>query len=152
MQLNVFFTEGNNDINIYSDAITTAGSVMVKNKAIVSDYINACIDRETDFPTGLLLASGKGVAMPHGNSNFVKENSISIVRLKKAVQFGRMEDKSQKVDCSLIFNLALTSGDNHIKILKTLVLLFQDTDFIKKCETLSAEQLTSYVKSLVAKE
>lgn len=82
----------------------------------------------------MLLANGDGIAIPHGNSDLVNKDSISVVRIKNTVEFGRMEDKDLKVGCSLVFNLALASGNQHIGILRKLIGLFQDEEFVDTCK------------------
>lgn len=144
--VNINFTDAGEDISTYHEAIRFAGNILIKQGLIEPQYIDACIDREVDFPTGLLLESGLGVAMPHGNSNFVNDDSISVVRTLRPITFGRMEDKSLTVDCHLIFNLALASGENHLTILRKLIRLFQDTEFIEACRTLPADKAADLVK------
>ena len=69
----------------------------------------------------MLLANGDGIAIPHGNSDLVNKDSISVVRIKNTVEFGRMEDKDLKVGCSLVFNLALASEINTLVFCENLL-------------------------------
>lgn len=85
--------------------------------------------------------------MPHGNSDFVTEDSVSVVRLSEPVVFGLMEDKNQKVGVTLVFNLALSSGKQHIAVLRKVIALFQDDVFIKKCQKNSVEEVASNIKA-----
>ncbi|MEX2784892.1 PTS sugar transporter subunit IIA [Streptococcus sp. H49] len=130
----------------YQSAIRFAGEPLLKLNNIKSEYIQACIDREMDFPTGLSLADGQGVAMPHGDSSFVNEDSISVVRLSNPITFGLMEDKKQKVKVALVFNLALSSGEQHIKVLKKVIALFQDESFMKKSLADSHKNIAREIK------
>ena len=83
--------------------------------------------------------------MPHGESSFVKEDSISIVRTQTPVVFKRMEDPDQTVKCQLIFNLALATGGKHITVLRKLMGLFQDEMFIQNCMQYDNISLIKYV-------
>ncbi|KAA9310390.1 PTS sugar transporter subunit IIA [Streptococcus anginosus] len=143
----VVVNDADETVKDYQSAIRFAGEALLKVNNIKSDYIQACIDREVDFPTGLSLASGQGVAMPHGNSDFVTEDSVSVVRLSEPVVFGLMEDKNQKVGVTLVFNLALSSGKQHMAVLRKVIALFQDDVFIKKCQKNSVEEVASNIKA-----
>lgn len=118
------------NVHSYQEAIKKAGEALVSSNAVTSKFSQACIDREADFPTGLLLPSGRGVAIPHGDSSLVKKSSISILRLDNMVDFGLMEDNSKTVSVNLLFNLALESGGEHINILRKIMSLFQDESFL----------------------
>ena len=81
------------NVHSYQEAIKKAGEALVSSNAVTSKFSQACIDREADFPTGLLLPSGRGVAIPHGDSSLVKKSSISILRLDNMVDFGLFLEK-----------------------------------------------------------
>lgn len=93
--------------------------------------------------------NSEGIALPHGDSTYVENDSISLVKTKNAIEFGRMEDNSQKVSCHLIFNLALSSGQNHIQVLRKLITLFQNEQFIKNCYEPNAEETVNYIENLL---
>ncbi|WP_025686080.1 PTS sugar transporter subunit IIA [Paenibacillus maysiensis] len=143
LELEIYFTEQDafNDI----DAIKKAGEVLVTHNAVKTDFIKACVDREKLFPTGLSLPNGSTIAMPHSNSENVLFNSISIVRTKTPVSFGKMEDPDEKISCNLIFNMALSSGKIHVRMLKKLISLFQQKEFIDNCLTLDQASVPQYV-------
>lgn len=117
-------------INSYQEAIKLAGKQFVKQKMVVPEYINACVDREKDFPTGLAVKNNIGIAIPHGNQKFVKTSGVSFLRLTKPVNFGLMEDASKNVSCQFIFNLALFQGAQQLKMLRKLMQLFRSDDFL----------------------
>ena len=141
--MKVYFTQQEVSSNI--EAIAVAGKKLLDNNRIYDDFIKACTDREVNYPTGLLLPSNHAVAMPHGESKYVKEDSISIVRTPTPVIFKRMDDPTQNVSCQLVFNLALASGERHIEILRHLMVLLQDQDFINNCLTYDNDKIVDYV-------
>lgn len=149
MSIKIIVSDASNDIQTYQDAINLAGQKLVEQNIIDPKYITACLERELDFPTGLQLTNGEGVAMPHGNSDLVKTDGISVIRTKNKVSFGRMEDKDQKVECSLVFNLALSSGQQHIGVLRKMVRLFQDEAFIQTCQSGNNKDVESYIVNIL---
>lgn len=143
--MKIFVQSLNSSDLTYQKVIEAAGKPMLKNNLITKSFITACIKRETDFPTGLQVNSELGIAIPHGNPDLVKSSSISFVRLIQPVTFGRMDDKSQKVECSFIFNLALTKGSQHLTMLRTLMKLFQDKIFIENIKSKNIDDLNDYL-------
>ncbi|RHW55308.1 PTS sugar transporter subunit IIA [Lactobacillus bombicola] len=147
MGIKIFVNEGTPDISTYQAAIKFAGLSMLKANGIYSQFSQACIKREKQFPTGLKLADGVGIAIPHGDSNLVKVSGISFVRLLKPVSFGLMEDAQQQIDCKFLFNLALAKGDEHLTVLRKLMKLFQSKEFIQDLAELPLDQLTSKLQT-----
>lgn len=141
--MKVYFTEKNVTSDL--EVIQIAGEVLVNEDRVMPEFISACTEREKVYPTGLLLPSGQAVAMPHGESKFVKEDSISVVRTQTPIVFKRMEDPEQSAECQLIFNLALASGGKHIVVLRKLMGLFQDETFIENCLQFDESTITNYI-------
>lgn len=131
--MDIQVTDTSEEITTTSEAIQKSGSILLEHEDIQKDYINACISREKDFPTGLVLSNGMCIAMPHGKSALVKKDAISVVRLKNSTaDFGRMDDKAKGIQVSLVFNLALTSGNKHLKVLRKLMSVFQNEEFMNQ--------------------
>ena len=92
----------------------------------------------------------KGIAIPHADYTLVNVNSISIVRFANDVTFGQMEDADLTVDCSIMFNLAFATSDQHMSILRRLFTLFQDNAFVETCRNLPATRVAKYVEDTLA--
>lgn len=134
------------NIQTYQDAITASGTYLLNKKYINPEYITACINREKDYPTGLLMSNGLGIAIPHANYQLVNTNAISLVRSTTGIVFRQMEDSDLLVTCHLIFNLALPTSDQHLFTLKRLFTLFQNETFLTNCQHLSCEQVETFIK------
>ena len=140
-----------NSIKTYQEVINASGSYLLEKDYIQADYITACIDREKDYPTGLLMNNGIGIAIPHANYQLVKSDAISLVRSSKGVEFGQMEDSDLKVSYQLIFNLALSTSNQHLTILQRLFALFQDEIFVDNCQNLSCLQVEQLINQHINK-
>ncbi len=92
------------------------------------------------------MANGQGIAIPHADYTLVNVNSISIVRFANDVTFGQMEDADLTVDCSIMFNPAFATSDQHMSILRRLFTLFQDNAFVETCRNLPATRVAKYVE------
>ena len=126
MKLEILVNDVEGTIADWHAAIEFAGQKLLEKGYITPEYIQACLEREKTYPTGLLMANGQGIAIPHADYTLVKTNSISIVRFDKGVVFGQMEDADLTVECGIMFNLAFATSDQHMSVLRRLFTLFQD--------------------------
>ncbi|EAR4707541.1 PTS sugar transporter subunit IIA, partial [Salmonella enterica] len=88
MKLEILVNDVEGTIADWHAAIEFAGQKLLEKGYITPEYIQACLEREKTYPTGLLMANGQGIAIPHADYTLVKTNSISIVRFDKGVVFG----------------------------------------------------------------
>lgn len=57
-----------------------------------------------------------------------------------------MEDRTKKVSCYFLFNLALKDGNEHLDTLRRLVKLFQKENFIDSIFNLPIYDIKKYLK------
>jgi galactitol PTS system EIIA component len=150
MKLEILVNDVDSAISDCRDAITFAGNKLLEKDFITPEYIQACLEREKTYPTGLLMGNGQGIAIPHADYTLVKTNSISIVRFSQGVVFGQMEDADLSVECSIMFNLAFATSDQHMSILRRLFTLFQDISFIESCRNLTTDAVGKYVEEMLS--
>lgn len=115
-------------LSILADSLYKAGSVTEKFKP-------AILKRESNFPTALKTET-IGVAIPHTDADKVITPQIGFMRLKTPVKSLQMGDNSE-VQVKLIFMLALKKSDDQLKMLQTLMGLFQDKETLAKLETIN---------------
>lgn len=111
-----------------NDAIDHIVDLMVKSGKI-SDaevYRKGVYAREEESTTGI----GEGIAIPHCQSDVVKQAGLAAMRVDGGVDFDSLD--GQKAD--LFFLIAAPkSGDNvHLKVLSKLSVLLMDKDFTDK--------------------
>lgn len=146
MKFEILVNDVGQEIATWEQAITFAGNQLLERGYIQPEYIAACLTREKNYPTGLMMANGEGLAIPHADYQLVNTNSISIVRFAKPIAFGQMEDADLTVECSVLFNLAFATSDQHMAILRRLFTLFQEDAFIRHCRTLDEQATIAFVK------
>lgn len=99
----------------------------IKAKVVEDNFLEGIMAREAVFPTGLEL-NRMGVAIPHTDPEYVKENQIGFMTLKKPVIFQFMGDITQEVEVSVIFMMALKEGEKQLEMLPKLMDLFMMDD------------------------
>lgn len=112
------------------EAIRLAAAPLLEDKKITKEYIEAVCQREKAFPTG--LPTFIGVAIPHAEPEFVKEEAIGLITLKKPVIFHGMGAPEENIDTSLVFLLAIKDGERQIETLQKIVLMIQDEMVLQK--------------------
>lgn len=143
MAIKVFFTEKNVQTDL--EAIREAGRVLIEAGKADPEFTQACLERETSYPTGMELPNDNAVALPHGGAAYVHESSISVLRTDTPVTFRRMDDDELTVSCNLIFNLAIDTGGMQLDVLRRLMALFQNGDFLAHCLNDPADGLADFV-------
>ena len=111
------------------EAITLTGNALYKEGCVKENFINACIEREKNFPTG--LPTEIGVAIPHCDAINVIEPAICVLRPDKPVLFEDMGGGVEPIKCQIIMNLALHKQEDQVVLLRRIINTIQDVDTIK---------------------
>lgn len=138
-------TEG--EAKDWKEAILLCGECMMRHGSVSRDFIDACIEREREYPTG--LPSDIPVAIPHSKAEGIRENCICLLRLDHPVRFYRMDDTDEYVNTRLVFNLAIKEAEEHLEFLKRLIQFVLDQKNILKCSELPLEKIPIYLESKI---
>jgi PTS system fructose-specific IIC component len=100
------------------DLLEKCGKVIDKDS-----YLNSVLDREKLGSTGI----GRGIAIPHGKSEAIKNIAIAFGRSTGGVEFDALDDQPVK----LIFMLAAPNnvGSIYLKVLAELSKLLKHKEF-----------------------
>lgn len=132
--------------NDYADVMKSVGSMVIKEGYAKDSYIDALIEREKEYPTGLDV-DGVGVAIPHTAVDHVKKQGIAIAVLDKPVTFFQMGTDDETVEVQLIFMLAVVDANEHLDQLQTILSIIQDKTVLKKLmQTKDAKQIIEIIK------
>ena len=112
------------------EAIRQAGMVLQKAGFISEEYVDAVLERESNFPTGLQL-SGLALAIPHATpEGHVAKDGIAVGRLTAPVYFQSMENPEEEVAAEYVFMLALKDSEHHLEVLKQMFASLQKPSVI----------------------
>ncbi len=135
-------TEGSADN--WEQAITLCGEYMISQGSVNKDFMEACIEREKEYPPG--LPADIPAAIPHANAAGIKENCVCFLRLDKPVRFYRMDDSEEYVDTQLVFNLAIKEADDHLEFLQKLMQFVLDVDTLNKCSEIPLDEIPAFLE------
>lgn len=122
----------------------------LEQKGVVKNTFRTAIEkREKNYPTGLSLSSGIGVAIPHTDSEHINENQIGFISLKNPVEFRQMGSDTEVVPVKLVFVLCLKEAHKQLSMLQNLMNLFGDEEIIK--EFISCDNENDFIKIINSK-
>jgi PTS system galactitol-specific IIA component len=124
----------------WEEAISMTASVLEENECVKKSFLQACIDREKIYPTG--LPTKVPVALPHTEIDHAIKPCACLLRLKKPVGFRNMENPENMIEVSFVLNIAIVDHKDQLDALKTVTKMFQDTAFFEKARDLPLNELT----------
>ena len=133
----------------YEDVMRQVGSTLIREGYAKDTYVQALIDRECDYPTGLDV-DGYGVAIPHTSVEHVSKPGIAIAVLNDPVTFTQMGTDDETIGVRLVFMLAVVDPNKHIDELERILAIIQDTAVLEKL--LSAESTEEIINLIKTKE
>ena len=112
------------------EAIALAAEPLLGDGSITEDFIEAAVERERVFPTG--LPTKIGVALPHTEAKYVLKESVSIVTLKNTVVFAGMGNPKESIPVNIVFLLAIQDPQKQLGVLQTIVTIIQNEKVLHK--------------------
>ena len=122
------------------------GGLLTEEGYTKDSYVQALIDREKDYPTGLNIGD-VGVAIPHTNISHVNKAATAIATLKTPVDWIEMGTEDEPVRARLVFMLAVDDPEAHLAQLQAIVGIIQDQDVLNRIiEQKDPEQIIEIIK------
>jgi PTS system galactitol-specific IIA component len=133
--------------NNWEETIKLCGEELIKKDYVESSFIDGCIAREKEYPTGLPVEIP--VAIPHSNSMGIKKDCLCFLRLDNPVKFNRMDLSEDFIKAQLIFNIAIKGHNDHLEFLQKLISTIQNKEVMSKCLNLSIEDINQLLNKLI---
>lgn len=105
------------------EVIKYLGENLTKGGYVTDEFVNSALDRERITSTSV----GKGVAIPHGVQQYVKESVIAIAVLDKPICWG-----DSKVDIIFLLALKFSSGNITRKFFKRFYSMLDDEEILRQ--------------------
>ena len=107
------------------------GGLLTKEGYTKESYVQALINREKDFPTGLNI-DGVGVAIPHTDVSHVNKAATAIATLKDPVDWIEMGTDDDPVGAKVVFMLAVDDPQGHLNQLQQIIGIIQDKEVLNR--------------------
>ena len=112
-----------------SEIMEEMGAAFIREGLCKESYINALINRESEFPTGIDI-DGFGIAIPHTDVSHVNESGIGIATLRKPVKFIQMGTDDEEVETRVVVMLAVDNPQKHLSTLQSILEVLQDKNVL----------------------
>jgi PTS system galactitol-specific IIA component len=113
--------------------------LFVENGFAKDSFINAVIEREKVYPTGV-PAAVFDIAIPHTVSEHVIEPAIAVAVLKKPVEFREMGSPDITLHPQLVIMMAIKNPKEQNALLRKMMKLIQNDDALRAIHNCSDEQ------------
>jgi PTS system galactitol-specific IIA component len=114
----------------WQEAVHQVGSALVDEGYVLPAYLDAVIDREKGCATGL-PTKPIGVAIPHADSEHVKETAIAVGVFPTPVKFQTMGAPDQVTEAAIVFMIAMREPEKQVEVLQGLTELFRKGDLLQ---------------------
>lgn len=126
------------DISTSSQLFHGVAQALQEQGFVKPSYLDALIDREKVFPTGL-ATEFMNVAIPHADPEHVNQPFIYIARNKQNVKFLQMGDNQELNVQSFLF-LGIKNPKEQIGLLARIMELLGNDSFIKKFRQVTSNE------------
>lgn len=121
------------------DAINKLGKHLYGKGYVKETFTQACLERETAFPTGLQVPGG-GAAIPHAGTEHVKTSAIGVATLKKPVEFQAMAEPEKTILVSIILMLAVADKAIVVPVLGNVINILKSEAAFKALQSASSPE------------
>lgn len=112
------------------EAIRTLAQSFVKYGAVKESFVEAVMEREKNYPTGL-PAVAYDIAIPHTVSKHVIEPAMAVGVLKKPVEFHQMGSPEIILHPQVLFMLAISDPKEQLTLLRRIMKLLQNKELLE---------------------
>ncbi len=128
------------------EAIEILGNVLFKEGYVKDTFVNAVIEREKDYPTGI-QGIGLNIAIPHTDNSHVLNPGIAVGVLKENVSFKKMDDPDEEIDTKIIFLLAIKTPEFHLEALRGIMDMIQKVELMEAiCSCKNSKEIINIIK------
>lgn len=142
MGLEIVVIDG--EAKTWEEAIHLTAGALLEKGYVKDTFEENCIKREKVFPTG--LNTELPIAIPHTESEYVRESAICFLRLKHPVTFVNMESDLETVEANYVLNLAIKEKEKQVPMLAKVIEVFQDGEFLKSMQKLEMDEFQKTLK------
>lgn len=124
------------------------GAAMLYTQGLVSDdYANEIVEREMIYPTG--IESYVNFSICHTDTHHSKGNGLCVLTLNNPIKFYNMADTKETLGVRVIFMLAATSPDGHMRLLQDIISLMSNKDSASRFIQANRNELTALLQENV---
>ncbi len=109
------------------EIIRQLGSLLFEHGLVKDTFVQAVLDREQVFPTGLQTGI-LGMAIPHTDTEHVNSPALAIATLSQPVVFQAMGDPDTRVSVLVVMMLAISDPKAVVHVLRKIISILEDNE------------------------
>lgn len=138
------------NVETAEECIRLAGKLFLKAGYVNEEYVDAVVEREKEYPTGL-PGDEISIAIPHTNNTYVNNPCVGVVIPNKPVEFGIMGTKDGKIPVEVVFPLVIKDSKMQLVMLREIMKIIQDGELLCKIRDAKDEkEVIGYLERLEA--
>ena len=107
------------------EIIRQLGALLFNNGFVKDTYIQAVLDREKIYPTGL-QTNILGFAIPHTDTEHVNKPAVAIATLDQPVIFQAMDNPEVEISVNIVMMLAISDPKSVVNVLRKVISILED--------------------------
>ena len=129
----------NETVQSSEEIIRKLGKLLLEEKYVKDSFVEAVLDREKIFPTGLQTTT-IGFAIPHTDSEHVLKSTVAIATLKSPVTFIAMGSPGVEISVSIVMMLAISDPKKVVDTLRKVISVLENEVTIDKLVKATTKQ------------
>jgi len=109
------------------EIIRQLGSLLFEHGLVKDTFVQAVLDREKAFPTGL-QTNILGFAIPHTDTEHVNSPALAIATLSQPVVFQAMGAPETSVSVRVVMMLAISDPKAVVHVLRKVISILEDSE------------------------
>ena len=107
------------------EVIRRLGGLLYENGYVKDTFVQAVLDREEIFPTGLQTKL-LGFAIPHTDSEHVLRPAIAVATLEQPVVFQAMGTPDVSIQVKIVMMLAISDPKAVVRVLRSVISILEN--------------------------
>lgn len=120
------------------------GEFLLSKDLVTDEFVDAIIERESNYPTGLDLApvaeNLPNVAIPHTETEYCKTKAVVFVKLNSELTFHNMISPDDELKVSYLFCIINDEKTNQTNVLSGLMAFMTNEENMRTLETLETPE------------
>jgi PTS system galactitol-specific IIA component len=121
------------------EVIRKLGGLLYENGYVKDTFVQAVLDREEIFPTGLQTTL-LGFAIPHTDTEHVVRPAVAIATLEQPVVFQAMGTPDLSIPVEIVMMLAISDPAAVVRVLRSVISILENEPALQALTLAGSEQ------------
>lgn len=127
------------DVSTADQAIEYISDILYKKGYVKEGYAQRVIEREKQYPTGL-IGKGIGIAIPHTTSDYAVKPAVCVLIPKQPIPFMMMGTTDEEIKAQVLMPMVVKDNKMQLSMLRKMMALLKDTERLEKIRQATDKQ------------